>query len=83
MIDIWITKYALAKGIHKTQAESAKELLTKVNIPYATYLNRHEFELSEEMALVKAEEMRAAKIEFHQEQIKKLQNKKTFKVHSK
>ena len=68
--DIWITKYALTRGI---QHENAKlEAGGKVAFTSTDYYKSGEFELSEEQAVAKAEVMRRKKIASLERKVKQL-----------
>lgn len=70
LADIWVTKYALTRGI---QHEVAKlEVGGKVALTPTNYYREGEFELSEKMAIAKAEVMRRREIQALQRRIDKL-----------
>lgn len=68
--DIWVTKYALTRGI---QHEKAKlEAGGKVAFTETDYYRNGEFELSEGQAIAKAEVMRRKEIQSLQRRLDKL-----------
>ena len=82
---VWITKYALTKGIQKEEAlleyefSNNKVLKNIITIPgrvYDRYVSKPYWHLTEEDAIEHAENMRSSKIESLRRQISKLQNKK-------
>ncbi len=70
--DIWVTKYALTRGI---QHENAKlEAGGRVALTSTNYYRSGEFELSEKQAVNKAEVMRRKEIESLTRRLDKLNN---------
>lgn len=72
--DIWVTKYALTRGI---QHENAKlEAGGKIAFTPTAYYSSGEFELSEQQAVAKAEVMRRKEIQSLTRRIEKLNTMK-------
>lgn len=72
--DIWVTKYALTRGI---QHENAKiEVGGKVAFTPTAYYSSGEFEFSEQQAVARAEMMRRKEIEYLTRRIEKLNTMK-------
>ncbi len=70
---VWITKYALTKGIYEVIGE-LEEGYFKFNTNYGLIcFPSDQFALTHEMAIQKAEKMRADKIERLQKSITKLE----------
>ncbi len=72
-ITAWVTRYALSSGIEKVDAEVCSDVSTTM-IKYGErgYAYCREWHLSEEEAIARAEEMRAAKIKSLKARIQKL-----------
>lgn len=77
---VWITKYALTKGIIETEAEDCGDDMVRVhNKGYCdSYYHKegNEWHRTKQSAISKAEEMRKKKIESLKKQIRKLENMK-------
>lgn len=68
---IWVTKYALTRGILIKDAE-VKENSATVRDRYPAHFHNDDFHLTEEAALACAERMRLRKIESLNKQLAKL-----------
>lgn len=78
---VWITKYALTKGVFEINAEICEDtqesMIEEVGAGWLTYYHKPHWWPSKESALLRAEQMRNAKIKSLQKQITKL-DKMTF-----
>lgn len=73
---VWITKYALTKGIIEMECVQFGDIsVREVGNPFPTYYHGEgdEWHRTKESAIKKAEEMRQKKIESLKKQIKKLE----------
>jgi len=79
-VKVWITKYALSKGIFEAEAESSftprMAKITSPNWPKWPYFHGEEWHTTKEAAVKKAEKMRLARIESLKKQIAKLEKMK-------
>lgn len=74
---IWITKYALTRGIIEREVEDRGDGIVKDDSSYITsYYHKKDYCLDYESAIAKAEEMRKKKIESLKKQIEKLEKMK-------
>lgn len=75
---VWITRYALTKGIVETEGEILQDKSLKVTSGEyrGAWFWHKDFELTEEDAKVRAEEMRMKKIDSLKKRILKLEKKK-------
>lgn len=83
MVTIYITKYALTKGIQKVKAELVNPTMAAYHLKgfYGrAYVHGEEFQMSPEAALARAEEMRTAKLKSLDKQHKKVSCLE-FKIH--
>lgn len=70
---VWVTKYALTKGIQKVQAEVMAQ--GKLAVTADNYYRTGEFWFTEEEAKAKARKMKQAKIDSSVRNLKKLTGK--------
>ena len=71
---IWVTKYALSKGIFETEGEAVGEGLFKAHKQYDYFHGEgRDWHRTKESAIVRAENMRIAKIASLKKQIAKLE----------
>lgn len=82
--EVYITKYALTKGIFKKNAKTSYSGLNNITVKVGTYLTYYhgegkEWHRTRESALARAIHMRRRKIESLEKQIEKLENM-TFEV---
>lgn len=79
---VWITKYALTKGIIEMEVELCEnpQMVKEAKTEWGNYFHTNgvEWHSNKETAIVKAEEMRMNKLKSLQKQIDKL-NKLSFK----
>lgn len=76
-MEVWITKYALTKGIFKVNVRQLKNDTVEVYdsfLPTYYHGNGQEWCLTKEFAIKRAEEMRRKKLDFLKKQIQKLEN---------
>lgn len=74
---VWITKYALTRGILEREVEDCGDGIVKDDSSYITcYYNKKDYCLDNESAIAKAEEMRKKKIDSLKKQIDKLEKMK-------
>ena len=76
-IRVWISKYALTKGVFEEtvdQDEDHPTLVSVVGVRYSTYYhgNGKDWHMTKELAVKRAEKMRAAKISSLTKQIAKI-----------
>ena len=80
MTKVWITKYALSGGIEERDAELCGNDMVAIRTPngFINYIHKEgrDWHLSQAQALLRAEEMRAAKIASLKKQIAKLEKMK-------
>lgn len=67
---VWITKYALTKGIYQEDAEICDEEMIRVK--QVQYFHFGEWHMEKDKAIQKAEEMRIKKLQSLDKQIKKI-----------
>lgn len=75
---VWITSYALTKGVFEIEAEICEDtiyqgsMIKEVSEGLPIYYHKPHWWHSKELALVRAEQMRNAKIKSMEKQIEKL-----------
>jgi hypothetical protein len=73
---VWITKYALSKGVFDTEAEKTHRSETTITVKRgfsSDYYHRLEWHTTEVAAIAKAEQMRVKKIAALKKQIARLE----------
>jgi hypothetical protein len=73
IIDVYITKYALTKGIMKKRAERKDKLIHIIGSNYSEYYYGNEWHFTLESAKLRAIEMRDKKIKSCQDTIANLE----------
>ena len=76
IINVWITKYALNKGIFNIDVEHCIEInvdMVSDRKMYTSCYHRPDWHLTRADAIARAEEMRTKKIASHKKAIKKLE----------
>lgn len=71
---VWITKYALSKGIFECEAEVCSDINpAMIDARSHGYYHGHDWHRSYDAAVVRAEDMRRAKIKSLEKQLAKLE----------
>lgn len=70
---VWVTKYALTKGILCQEVEDCGEGMVKTTDSWAAYYHKNEWHKTREAAVVQAEDMRKRKLASLEKQIAKLE----------
>lgn len=78
MVKVFITKYALTYGIYETEGDLIRDddmFVQRAESPnsFDQYFHGKDFHADKESAILRAEEMRAAKLKSLQKQIDKIQ----------
>jgi hypothetical protein len=76
---VWITKYALTKGILEKDADSSsvsKEMIKVRDDKYTEYYHGQDWHLNKENAIIRAEKMRKGKLDSLKREIERIQNVK-------
>lgn len=70
---VWISKYALTKGIYEAEVEGCFDISPRMIKIGHWYFHGDDWHHSRELAMAKAEEMRVAKIKSLQKSLKKFE----------
>ena len=74
-MEVWITRYALTKGIIKKEAHTThSKSMICVNGKFPEYFHSNDWHETKEAAIVKAEDMKDKKIASLKKQLKKMEN---------